>query len=218
MPNGNPWNGYLVDAEDFFISYMTACEIPNLSTCLFLIGHSVELFLKAVFIKQTNDENTAINTAHNVRELFELCQGNDLHFMPNLGFKGTFQELYGISRRANENLTHNRARIDGFTCDEVDKFTHFIEHQEFYYISENLMNLKYYHSRWRGRNPFFRLNRIYVPTIHPNPFWIGFVKDVERYFGYDPIQIKERFERYYIGGLSGLSVNTDSWLSRDLYV
>lgn len=218
MPNGNSWNGYLVDAEDFFISYMAACEISSLSTGLFLIGHSMELFLKAVFIKQTNDENTAINTAHNVRELFELCQRNDPYFMPNLGFKGTFEELYNISCRANENLMCSRTDTDGFTRDEIDKYVHFIEHQEFYYISENLMNLKYYHSRWKGSNPFFRLNRIYIPTARPNPFWIGFVKDVERYFGYAPIQIRERFERYYSGGLSGLSVNTNSWLSHDLYV
>jgi HEPN domain-containing protein len=64
---------YVLDADYFFITYALACLYP-LQNHLFLIGHAVELYLKAIFIKQTDDEIAAMKFGHNIRGLFDACQ------------------------------------------------------------------------------------------------------------------------------------------------
>jgi hypothetical protein len=211
------WGGFLWDAEEFFVAYMATCDVPYLHNRLFLIGHSVELFLKAIRIKQTNDVNRVISESHDVRSLFEKCQNGDPPVMPSFSFKGTFEELYRISEKVNTYLTDNLVNIENIaitgclTEDEKEKYIHFIDNQEFYFISENLMNLKYYHSPWKPvkGSRFFQLKGINIVTMHPNPFWIEFAKIAYDYLGDNPDQIRERLEKYD----RGLSLNTRSWLS-----
>jgi hypothetical protein len=220
MAGRDLWGGFLWDAEEFFISYMATCAIPNLNNRLFLIGHSVELFLKAIRINQINDINQAMREGHDVRSLFGKCQAGPTPFMPSFSFKGTFEELYGISEKVNKHLTDNLINIknititDCLTEDEKEKYVHFIENQEFYLISENLINLKYFHSPWKPQkgSRFFQLKGINIVTMYPNPFWIEFVKNAYNYLGYNSGQIKERLEAYN----DGLSMKSKSWLSWSL--
>lgn len=217
MAGRDSWSGFLWDAEEFFISYMATCDIRNLNNRLFLIGHSIELFLKAIRIYQINDVNRVMSESHDVRSLFGKCQAGAPPFMPGFSFKGTFEELYGISKKVNKYLSDNLINIENITItdclteDEKEKYIHFIENQEFYFISENLMNLKYFHSPWKSQNGyrFFQLKGINIVTMYPNPFWIGFVKNAYNYLGYNPDQIKERLGAYN----DGLSMNSKSWLS-----
>lgn len=217
MAGKDLWGGFLWDAEEFFISYMATCDIPYLNNRLFLIGHSVELFLKAIRINQTSDVNRVMSESHDVKSLFGKCQAGIPPFMPSFSFKGTFEELYGISQKVNKCLTDNLINIENITStdclteDEKEKYVHFIRNQEFYFISENLMNLKYFHSPWRPQkgSRFFQLKGINIATICPNPFWIEFVKNAYSYLGYNPYQIRERLDAYN----DGLSINSKSWLS-----
>lgn len=202
----------MMDAEDFFIFYMMTCENSFLNNRLFLIGHSVELYLKAIYIKQTGDIDGAMNNKHNVRRLFELCQAGNPPFMPNFSFKGNFEELHTIANKVYSGISFpaglNASLAANLTTEETEKFKHFIEYQEFYLVSENLLNLKYFYSPWKG-NAFWKKMQKSIAFVFPNPFWIDFVKEAKEYLGYDTGAIKRCIE----GFGCNLSPNTRSWLS-----
>ncbi len=212
MTNRALWGGFAWDAEDFFISYLEMCKNSFLHNHQFLIGHSIELFLKAIFIEQTGDVDGAMGYRHNIKSLFRKCQTSDRPFMPDFEFKGTFEELSKLSERVNKNLIDNKVMVKGFTPIEEEKFLHFMNHIEFYLISENLVDLKYYHTPWLSKSPIYKFMATTCPRLLPNPYWIEFVKKVENYLGYTSKDIEKRFERYD----GELSINTKSWLS-ELY-
>ncbi|MGV8174140.1 MAG: hypothetical protein ACP5OU_00365, partial [Methanothrix sp.] len=204
MDAEDQWKSFEWDADEFFISYMmVVCDSAFVESTHFLIGHSVELYLKAIYAKQTNDVNVAMDSHHNIRELFELCQAGVPPFMPTFSFKGTFKELYEINNKVNRGIS-----LNNLTEEEQEKFIHFIEHQEFYYISENLMNLKYLHSPWKGPGKDNKGKNI--ASIRPDPFWINFVKEAKAYLGFDNGHIKRCLD----GFGCNLSPNTKFWLSK----
>jgi hypothetical protein len=192
------WGRFARDADEFFISYiMVVCDSSFLFSTHFLIGHSVELYLKAVYIKQTGDVAGA--SGHNVRELFEACQKGKPPFMPSFSFKGTFGELHSLSQKKFNGII--------LTKEEDEKAVHFLEHQEFYLIADNLMNLKYFSSLWKGKGKENKGKNI--ASMRPDIFWINFVKEVKAYLGYDASII-----RYCLDGFGcKLSQNAKAWLS-----
>jgi len=210
MTKRDLWGGFVWDAEDFFVSYLESSRCHMLKSHLFLIGHSIELFLKAIYIDQTGDVDKAIKFKHNIRSLFEKCQTGNSPFMSDFKFKGTFEELSKLSDKANENLKRKEIMIKGFTQDEVEKFVHFTDHAEFYLISENLMNLKYWHTPWLSKSSSYKIAVTGRPIFRPNPYWIDFVKEAENYLGFTSADIKAHFERYG----DDLHENTKAWLSK----
>lgn len=202
MDGKDQWAGYARDADEFFISYMmVACNSSFLFSSHFLIGHSVELYLKAIYIKQTGDVDGA--GGHNVRELFEACQKGNPPFMPGFSFKGTFEELHSLSQKYITGISLNE--------EESEKAIHFIEHQEFYLIADNLMNLKYFNSPWRGSGKGNKGKNI--ASIKPDFFFIKFVREAKAYLDFDTGLIKHCLE----GFGSNLSPNTKAWLSEIYY-
>lgn len=107
------WHSFMWSADDFFITYALTCEFSVHSVIMFVLGHSIELYLKAVYTFQTNDIQKAIKFSHDIKGLFKACQKEDPKFMPDFTFKA------------------NKTKL------------HYIQHQEFYIIAEHLPNLKY---------------------------------------------------------------------------
>jgi hypothetical protein len=185
VPINDQWKNYVSDADDFLITYAVTCPCGLLHSHLFLIGHAVELYLKAIYIKQTGDEYKAIKEGHNLKNLFELCQNNTPPFLPKFEsngnyeifkFKGTYEELYELAQKTIQGT--------GLTSWEKEKFLHFSYYMEFYLIAENLNNLKYFSCQWKSRDPFWQKHLKYIASYKPNDFWIEFVKQARSYLGY----------------------------------
>lgn len=99
-------------ADAFFVSYATTPLM--LDVTLFLIGHAVELYLKAAYIKQTCDIDKAIQFGHDIEKLYEACKKNDPEFMKTFDAKKGKPSEYGL-----------------------------MGHREFFAIADKLSDLKY---------------------------------------------------------------------------
>jgi hypothetical protein len=206
MDNSDQWKGFLSDAEDFFFTYLVMSDFSFRCNDLFLIGHSVELYLKAIRIKQTGDVEGTIKKGHSVRTLFELCQNHYSNpFMPDFKLKGKYIDLYNIQ---SELFTGKSADNE-----ELANNMHFVEYQEFYLIADHLADLKYFNSKWKTITNWGKRGKCIVSML-PNPFWINFAKEAENYLDNDIARIKARFSRFEIG--DNLRPHTKAFLS-DMY-
>jgi len=143
MPSSDQWKDYVRDADEFFIAYAMTCPCGHLQNHLFLIGHAIELYLKAIYIKQTGDEAKAMRCRHNVKELFEACQENVPPFLPKFEFNGNY-EIFKFKGKYQDlqELWATGAAKASWAPFEKEKVLHWLSYQEFYLISENLNNLK----------------------------------------------------------------------------
>jgi len=187
LAGNDKWRDYVRNADEFFIAYAMTCPCALLSNHLFLIGHAVELYLKAVYIKQTNDEINAIKKGHKLKGLYKSCQENVPPFLLKFKFKEN-HEIFNFRGNYKELLELEMGAIKSgksLTDFEREKVLHFISYKEFYLISENLNNLKYIYCQWKhSRDPFWREHLQAIASIKPNPFWIEFVKQVRSFLGY----------------------------------
>jgi hypothetical protein len=211
MNNKSLWGGFLMDAETFLVSYLELDALSLRDTSLFLVGHSIELFLKAIYIEQTGDVNAAMNFRHNIMGLFKSCQKGSPPFMPKFEFKGTFEEMSKLSERANQNLTNGKSLIEGFSSIEEQNFLHFMKYSELYLIFENLANFKYANSPWPKKSSLFKYRVKTSPRSTPSHVLVEFAVKAEDYLGYNSSNIKEHFEKFELDDLRG---NTRAWLSQ----
>ena len=157
------WDDFLWPADQWFVAYATAPPAPAVT--LFAIGHTVELYLKAAFMKQTGDEQQAMAFNHKIKRLWDTLKANDPAFMPSyelrdVVYNSDFAKFHG------KNLSH-------------DTWMHFIKNQELYWIAKHLADLKYIgvrlktieHPGWLGME-------------HPNDYWIAFLKELRGYLQY----------------------------------
>jgi hypothetical protein len=79
-----------------------------------LIGHAVELYLKAAYTKQTCDIDGAIRFGHDIEKLFTACKKNDPKFMKVFDSKKGGSDTYNL-----------------------------MKHREFFVIADTLSDLKY---------------------------------------------------------------------------
>jgi hypothetical protein len=81
------WDDFCDTADQFFISYSISFEEPLLPVKLFEIGHTIELYLKAAYIKKTGDIEKAIKFNHRIKQIWYDCKVLDSTFMPNYEIK-----------------------------------------------------------------------------------------------------------------------------------
>ena len=155
IPNQD-WLRFMETADAFFVSYATTPLIIEVTP--FLIGHAVELYLKAVYTKQTCNIDDAIEFRHDIKKLFSACQKNDSNFMKTFNFKTGATD------------TKHFMRDRGFFG--------IIKHQELFAIADKLSDLKYLGATKK------RISTL--SFTFPNSDWIDFVKEIRLYLKYPP--------------------------------
>lgn len=157
------WDDFLPAADQWFVSY----SVPPAATTvkLFAIGHTVELYLKATSTKLTKDISRAIKFGHKIKELWDDCKLLDPNFMPNYEIRDTV---------FNSDFMHKHGR--DLTQNDQD---HFLHNSELYYIAKHLPDLKYIGAPLKTITPDYSL-----AFIHPNDYWIMFLKEIRNYLRY----------------------------------
>jgi len=158
------WHSFLRTADGWFITY--SLPPPDLTSVkLFAIGHTVELYLKAANTKFTNDIGRAINFGHKLKSIWDDCK-KDSKFMPSFEIKDSVFNKDFFSVSVVKSL------------DEVDR-RHYLHNQELYIVAKFLPDLKYL-----GTLPKSLKSAYGLGYIHPNPYWIGFLRELRDYIGH----------------------------------
>ena len=133
---------------------------------LFVIGHSVELYLKSCYTKLTGNAQKAVRFGHDIAGLWSACKQADHAFMPHY-------EL--LSRVLAANVT-NFGSVDSLTKDEQ---LHFLHHQSFYLVAKHLPDLKYLGA------PLKTIKGEYaIGAIYPDDYWVSFIRELRRFLGH----------------------------------
>ena len=157
------WHSFLEAADEWFITY----SLPPPLTCvkLFAIGHTVELYLKAVNTKVTGDIERVIKLGHGIKSIWDDCKEQDPNFMPSFEIRDSV---------FNANLFKDGGR----SLDRAD-YEHFLEDQELYIVAKILPDLKYLGAPLKKIEGAFSIG-----FVHPNPYWINFFKELRGYIGH----------------------------------
>jgi len=177
------WNCFLGTADEFLIAYAKISLGANPPLQFFIIGHAVELYLKAANAKITGDVNKSVKFGHNLYGLWKACK-KDPSFMPNFEIK---ESLYNI-QFFEENIYKK--------CSENEK-SHFIENRDLYTIMKHQMDLKY------SGAPLKTIKGGYMMLcVCHNPYWIRFFKQIRQFLKYpnekDFDYIKFQIENGYL--------------------
>jgi hypothetical protein len=158
------WDSFLSAADEWFITYSLPPALPCVK--LFAIGHVVELYLKAANTKLTNDIERAIDFGHNIKAIWDQCKRQSINFMPNFEIKGSVFEKNFLSADVVKRL-------------DKAELMHFLKNQEFYVIAKYLKDLKYLGAPLKSVK-----NAYAVGFVHPNPYWIEFLREIRDYIGH----------------------------------
>lgn len=158
------WWSFLRAADEWFVNYASVpADLSSVIT--FSIGHTVELYLKATYVKNTGDMHQAIKYGHKIRELWGACKSYDKNFMPNYEIRNCV---------FNADLFNTPTELREILSD--DDLKHYFKHQELYLIAKLLPDLKYL-----GAPLKFLKGAYAFGYIHPNPYWIEFFKEFRSY-------------------------------------
>ncbi len=164
------WIRFLQAADQWLISY--SLPPASLAVKLFSIGHVIELYLKAANTKMTGDMNGSISFGHKIKRVWDDCKSRDKSFMPSYDFR---ENVY------NSDFMH----FHGHNFNHDDQM-HFIKHQELYIVAKHLPDLKYY-----GLPPKTMKNFNSFGMVHPNDYWIDFLKELRTYLEYPGDNIRD---------------------------
>jgi hypothetical protein len=160
------WQEYAQAGDDWFIGYAHApARLPHVS--LFLVGHAVELYLKATYVKLYRDEERAMKLSHNLKCIWDGCKTADKAFMAGREIR---HSVFSV------NFLHPKAFSTLSVADQV----HYIENQGFYIIMKHLPDLKYFSLPWKKQLPGTK-------GIWAGPrdmYWIRFFKDLRAYLNF----------------------------------
>lgn len=157
------WDSFLWAADEWFISYSLPPSLPHVN--LFAIGHTIELYLKAANTKFTKDIDRAINFGHNIKCIWDDCK-KDPKFMPNFEIRDSVFNSDFLSG----SRTKGSAKADQL---------HYLKNQELYILAKHLPDLKYLGAPLKTVKGAYALG-----YIHPNPYWIAFLKELRDYIGH----------------------------------
>lgn len=133
------------------------------SVSLFLVGHTVEMYLKAASAKITGDLNEAIQFGHKIKDIWFNCKKHDPDFMPSFEIRESVYNVELFKSGVWNRLTSS-------------DFQHFMANQSLYIIAKLLPDLKYLGTPMKSITGGFGL-----AFAHRDPFWIDFLKELRAY-------------------------------------
>jgi len=161
------WLSLVYHGDEWFVSY--ACVPSGLpSVVTFSVGHAVELYLKGTHTKVFGDIQKAINFGHNVKDLWDACKGYDKNFMPDYEIRDSVFASDVMKGTLDKRLSK-------------DDQMHLLKNHTLYIVAKYLPDLKYLGVPMKTHKGPYALG-----YVHPDPYWIGFFKDMRSYLGYPP--------------------------------
>lgn len=153
-----------------------------------MIGHAVELYLKATLAKQTGNNSAAIGYGHNIKRLWDACKSNDANFIPEYKIRNIIFDKSRYVDGLNINDWYNDLVASG----EVE---HYHRNQELYTIAWLLPDLKYTFapSKVQGRKSEI--------VSWPHPYWVDFFKAIRCYLDYPGAGRRDAI-RFYLDELN----------------
>jgi len=178
------WAKYASEGDQWIICYALVSGISSTQTAaLYIIGHAVELYLKAASIKLSDNEAGAIKYGHCLKRLWKDCRRLDPCFM----------STYDIRFSTLAKDIFDPKVIGSLSADELRNFD---SHRSLYAIMRALPDLKYFGLPWKTEKTS---GSYYVVTEHRDRYWIRFFKDMRTYLGYPANQLADRIRNAVAG-------------------
>ena len=181
-------------ADDFLIGYAQLVHaVPPVQ--LFCVGHAAELYLKAAHLKLNANINVT-KMSHRVGDMISALQARE----PSV-----------LTAYALREAVYNKfiGRLVPMTEIGDPDYEHYIQHQELYFVSQYLADIKYMGTAHKVMPTTFSI--MVAPC---NPYWLPFFKELRCFLGW-PAQgawfdyidryLKEHLQnsqtRRFLGGL-----------------
>jgi len=160
----NDWRSFLSPADEWYVTYAV---VPSdcASVVAFSMGHTVELYLKAVVAKRTGKtvDEIRMEYRHKIKKLWDECK-IDQNFMPNHEIEDSVFDADLFRRGFEKKLSKH-------------DFKSYSKHPELYLIAKCLSDLKYFWTHLKSIESG-------MTYYHPNPYWIEFIRELRRYLGH----------------------------------
>jgi len=168
---GYQWFSFLWTADEWFINYTLPPALAQVK--LFIIGHSIELYLKAAYTYISDDVNKAISFGHRIKSLLDACKELVPSFMPS----------YEIRDKVLETIFDPNQNLDHL---EKDNLEHYFAHQELYFIAKMLPDLKYLGAPLKTiKGPYG------LVQMERNPYWIDFLTEIREFIDYPRADLQD---------------------------
>jgi hypothetical protein len=163
------WRSFLHTADEWFVAYaLIPVGVSLPSVTMFSVGHTVELYLKAVYARHIGSVDDAIGYGHNIKGLWDACKTHDRNFMPDYEIRDEVYEVYTLER--------GERFEERFSEDDWESYRKL---PELYLVAKYLPDLRYFWSPFRSIEGEYAMS-----SMHPNPSWIEFFRELRRYLGH----------------------------------
>ena len=160
------WHSFAYQGDECLINF--ACATPYTpSVNIFIIGHALELYLKAVYAKKFVDINVAIKFGHKIKDLWDKCKQKDPLFLPNYEIRSNIYSKDFFDSNSLSTLAK-------------DDQMHFLKNRNLYIIAKHLKDLKYFGLPWKPA----RSKGVAIGSIQCDPYWISLFSEIRKYLKY----------------------------------
>jgi hypothetical protein len=159
------WKYFARLGDEFIISYSKLTGQTPAAT-VFNIGHAVELYLKAIILKLKPDSNV-LKFGHDVGRLLKKINSLESELLVNFQLDERFYAKF-IDKKIGQEIDHNDT-----------KYSHFLVHQELYWVAKYLVHIKYLGT------PKTKLPESYVFYCTPcSQYWIAILKEIRKFLNW----------------------------------
>jgi len=165
-PNSVPlaWQSFAMLGDEFIVAYASMSAITPAAT-LFVVGHAVELYLKALLLKDDPSCNVT-KYSHKVDRMLAALVRNG---HPNIA-------MYDLPNIDVNKWMHRPIPIGETSDPEYDSY---VRNQELYWVAKYLPDLKYLGTMHKTMP-----NQFAVPCWPCNPYWAQFFAAVRLELGW----------------------------------
>lgn len=172
------WCSWVDLADQWFVAYASLHTTISPIPSYFCIGHAVELYLKAIIVKNEGEEK-AINFDHNIIKLWDYCK-LDTDFMPKINLRKSI---------LNQDVLAFTPSPNTLSKDDID---HFFNNRELYIIANHQKDLKYFSLPMKSH----KKSGAFLIGEYPNLYWIEFLKNIRVYLGYPPSRQRDYIKTF----------------------